>query len=198
MSGSRAGFGGSRAGLTLLEVLIAAAISVVVVLLGGFLFLGQLRGYRDLDVQAKIQTQAKIAVQSMSRDIGNTGAVLDDKRLNFQMQSSRIQLAYMDLKGRHCAASDTVTTSFYVTKSPLGDTLMQQIRCNSRTPTRRAIVKGVGTINLGFTYYNATGSVTWVAANVRQVEFTLDLRSPQGKSLFDRSRMPRVRVELMN
>lgn len=189
---------GPPKGLTLLEVLIAAAIAVVVVLLGGFLFLGQLRGYRDLDVQAKIQTQAKIAVQSMSRDIGNTGAVLDDKRLNFQMQSSRIQFSYVDLKGRHCPATDTVTTSFYVTRSSRGDTLMQQIQCNQRTPTGRAIVKGFGTINLAFTYYNATGIVTAVAANVRQVEFTLDLRSPQGKSLFERSRMPRVRVELIN
>lgn len=189
---------GSRAGLTLIEVVIAAAIAGAVVVLGGFLFLGQLRGYRDLDVQAMIQTQAKIAVQSMSRDIGNTGAVLDNKRLNFEMQSTRIQLSYIDLKGRHCPATDTVTTSFFVVNNSMGDTLVQETQCNHQTPTRRAIVKGIGTIVLTFKYYNATGTVTGSAANVRQVEFSLDLRTPQGKSLFDRSRKPKVRVELMN
>ena len=189
---------GSRAGLTLLEVLIAAAIGVVVVLLGGFLFLGQLRGYRDLDVQAKIQTQAKIAVQSMSRDIANTGAVLDNKRVNFLMQTNRIRLSYMDLKGRYCPTTDTVTTSFYVTKSSKGDTLTQETQCNHRTAKRRAIVKGVGNIILTFGYFDAAGVATAVAANVRQVEFTLDLQSPKGKSLFNRSRKPKVRVELVN
>lgn len=188
----------AEAGLTLVEVLVAAGIALALAALGGFLFLGQLRNYRDLDAQARIQTQAKLASQGMARDLSNTGAVLDDKRLNFVMRSDRVQVAWIDLKGRYCRTSDTVTTSYSVSRGHSGDTLLQTVRCNRRAATRRPVVIGLGRIGLAFAYFDRNGLPTAIPAEVRQVEFDLDIRSPQGKSLADRRSNPRVRVELVN
>jgi hypothetical protein len=186
-----------QSGYSLLEYFLAAVIGIMLVASAGYLFLGQVRGYRDIGTQARLQTMTKIAVQAMNTEIANTGACLANKRYKFTMLPTQIQFTYMDLKARHCASSDTVTMAYYVKAAKGNDTLMEKIACNSRPPSYHPLIKGVGAITLGLTYYDVNGATTATASRVKAVEFNLDVKS-SGKSLYKLNRNPKVRVELLN
>jgi hypothetical protein len=187
-----------RSGMTLMEVVMSAGIGMLLVATAGFLFLGQVRGYRDIGTQAKLQTAAKGAVQNMVTEIANTGACMANKRYKFIMKPAQLQFTYMDLKGRDCPESDTVLLSYAVHQGSMGDTLVQTVGCNSLATKTRGILKGEGDITLAFTYYDKNGVVTAVPANVKSIEFTIDVKSMSGGSLFVRDRNPKLRVELFN
>lgn len=185
-------------GLTLMEVLMAAGIGMLLVASGGFLFVGQVRGYNDLGAQARLQTMTKSAVLSMNTEIANTGASLSDRRYNFVMLPNRFQFAYVDLKARHCASTDTVTISYYVSSGASGDSLMAKTICNKGKPSYNALIKGLGAVQIDFAYYDFAGHSTTTASKVKAVEFDLDVKSKAGKSLFVRNRNPKIRVEMLN
>jgi hypothetical protein len=188
-----------QSGLTLMELLMCAGIGMLLVASGSYLFIGQVKGYKDLGTQARLQGMTKKAVQSMNTEIANTGASLSNRRYKFVMQANKLQFTYVDLKSRHCASSDTVTLSYFaVSGGSKGDTLVSQYNCNSRKAQRTPLIKGQGVITLGFTYYDINGAVTKTAAKVKSVEFNLDVKSMKGKSLFVRDRNPKIRVELLN
>ncbi|GEM_PF-6092166 len=186
-------------GLTLMELLMATGIGLLLVASGSFLFMGQVKGYKDLGSQARLQTMTKKAVQSMNTEIANTGASLANKRYKFIMSANKFQFTYVDLKSRHCGSSDTVTLAYYAKAGGTkGDTLMSQVTCNSQKPTATPMIKGLGLIACTFTYYDINGAVTPIASKVKSVEFSLDVKSQKGKSLFVRDRNPKIRVELLN
>jgi hypothetical protein len=56
----------------------------------------------------------------------------------------------------------------------------------------------MGAVRVDFSYYDIAGAVTTVPNNVKSVEFSLDVKTKAGKSLFVRDRNPKVRVELLN
>ncbi|MDB5104391.1 MAG: hypothetical protein JWP91_2080 [Fibrobacteres bacterium] len=182
-----------------MELLLCAGIGILLVASGSYLFIGQVKGYRDIGSQARLQTMTKSAVQSMNTEIANTGACLSNKRYKFIMQSAKFQFTYVDLKGRHCGASDTVAITYFAKAGgSKGDTLMAQVACNSNPPIFMPLIKGLGVVTIGFTYYDLNGAVTLLPAKVKSVEFSLDVKSQAGKSLFVRDRNPKVRVELLN
>ncbi|MDB5049067.1 MAG: hypothetical protein JWO30_2138 [Fibrobacteres bacterium] len=187
-----------QSGLTLMELLLCAGIGMLLVASGGFLFIGQVRGYNDIGAQAKLQTMTKSAVLNMNTEIANTGACLNNKRHNFVMLPNKLQFAYVDLKARHCGSSDTVTVSYYVATGTTGDTLVAKTVCNHTPPKYTALIKGLGAINVSYLYYDIAGAATIVPAQVKSVEFSLDVKSKAGKSLFVKDRNPKVRVELLN
>ena len=165
---------------------------------GAYLFMGQVKGYKDIGSQARLQTMTKAAVQTMNTELANTGACLSNKRYKFTMAANQLQFAYMDLKARHCSASDTVTVLYYVKSGgTLTDTLMEKITCNSRPPSYKGMIKGVGKITMAVTYYDINGAGAATAAKVKSVEFALDVKSG-AKSLYAKNRNPKVRVELLN
>lgn len=188
----------SQAGMSLIEVVMAVGIGMLLVASGSFLFIGQIRGYKDLGSQARLQMMTKNAVQSLNTEIANTGACLNDKRHRFGMFPDSLQFTYVDLKSRHCAATDTVTMSYYVAPGSTGDTLMAKSHCNSRPASFAPLIKGFGAITVGFVYYDLNGAVTALPAKVKAVEFTINVKSQAGKSLFVRDRNPKVRLELLN
>ncbi len=188
-------------GFTLVEMIIAGGLGVLAAALGAFLFLGHLRGYQDMDIQAKLNTDSKQVVLVMSREIANTGAVLANPRQNFLMQPDRIRLSYIDLRGRYCRTDQAVIASFYVSRAvntARGDTLFHEYQCPGRRPVKKALIVGTGRVDLRLRYFDRHGVVTTLPASVKQVEFVLEMRSAQGKSLFDRRRLPNGRIELVN
>ena len=189
---------GTQSGMTLLEVLVGSAIAVLVIGTAGTLFLGQAKGYQDIGTVAKLQSVVKVAVQNMSTEIPNTGACMSNKRYNFLMDSIQVKFTYLDLKKRHCAETDTATISYYKRTGSSGDTLYQSIKCNSLTATKIPLVRGQGAISLQFKYYDKLAAITAVPANVKSIEFSIDVKTKQGKSLFQRTRKPIVRVGLVN
>jgi Tfp pilus assembly protein PilW len=193
-----------QSGLSLMELVMCLGIGALLIASGSFLFIGQVKGYKDIGSQARLQTMTKKAVQAMNTEIANTGASLSNRRLNFLNTATKFQFSYVDLKSRHCASSDTVTVAYY-TKSggTKGDTLLTQVKCNSKTPTTTPLVKGLGTITLKFTYYDINGVLvpgTTAAdkAKIKAVEFNLLVKSLAGKSLFVPGRNPKIRVDLLN
>jgi Tfp pilus assembly protein PilW len=187
-----------QSGLTLMELLLCAGIGMLLVAAGGFLFIGQVRGYNDIGAQAKLQIMTKSAVLNMNTEIANTGACLNNKRYKFVMLPNKLQFTYVDLKSRHCGSSDTVTVAYYVTTGATGDTLMAKTACNSSPAKFTALIKGLGAVNVSYLYYDIAGAATAVPAQVKSVEFSLDVKSKTGKSLFVKDRNPKVRVELLN
>jgi hypothetical protein len=182
----------------MLEVLLGAGIGMLLVASGAFLFIGQARGYKDIGSQAKLQAVTKNAVQNMNTEIANTGACLNNKRLNYIMNPNKLQFAYVDLKKRHCGMNDTVTVAYYVKNGTTGDTLFAKTTCNSGKPAYTSLIKGMGGVRVDFYYYDIAGAVTTDPNKIKTVEFSLDVKSKAGKSLFVRNRNPKVRVELLN
>lgn len=60
-------------GMTLIEMLVALAISFVVILAVGYVFVGSRQTYRTQDAMARIQEGARYAYEALSRDIRMAG-----------------------------------------------------------------------------------------------------------------------------
>lgn len=187
-----------------MELVMCVGIGILLLASGAFLFIGQVKGYKDIGSQARLQTMTKKAVQTMNTEIANTGASLADRRLNFINAANKFQFSYVDLKSRHCGSSDTVTLAYYAKSGGTkGDTLIAQVKCNSLPPTYTPMIKGLGVVTLGFTYYDVggaaiTGTTSADKAKIKAVEFSLDVKTMAGKSLFVRDRNPKIRVDLLN
>ncbi len=187
-----------QAGISIIELAISIGLGGMLVASATYLFVGQVRGYKDIGSQARLQTMTKAAVQTMNTEIANTGACLANKRYKFTMAANQVQFAYVDLKARHCAATDTVTVLYYVKSGgSLTDTLMEKITCNSNPPRYQGMIRGVGKVTMAVTYYDLNGAVTAAPAKVKALQFSLDVTSG-AKSLYAKSRKPTVRVELLN
>lgn len=63
---------GSR-GLTLIEMLVAMAISFIVILAVGYVFIGSRQTYRAQDAMARVQEGARFAYEALSKDIRQVG-----------------------------------------------------------------------------------------------------------------------------
>lgn len=189
---------GRQSGVTLIELALSVVIGAMLIASTTWLFKSQVRGYKDIGAQARLQTATKAAMQNMNTEIANTGACLADKRHKFTMAANTMQFAYKDLKARHCPATDTVLVNYYVKSGgSKGDTLIEKVTCNSQKPVIQNMIKGYGAISMSLEYFDINGVATATAAKVKAVEITLDVMSG-GKSLYAKNRSPRLRVELLN
>lgn len=188
----------SQAGVTLIELALSVVIGAMLIASTTYLFKSQVKGYKDIGSQARLQSATKGAMQTMNTEIANTGACLNNKRFRFTMVPNQIQFAYKDLKARHCPVEDTVTVLYYVkTGGSKGDTLMEKLTCNSDKPVIKPLIKGYGAISMALSYYDLNGATTTTASKVKAVEISLDVTSG-GKSLYAKNRNPKLRVELLN
>lgn len=64
----------AAAGFSLVEVMLAMAIGLLVVLAGSRVFVGALHGWQAQDVAARLQEDARFALQRLARDIRMAGS----------------------------------------------------------------------------------------------------------------------------
>jgi hypothetical protein len=190
----------SQSGLSQIEVLVASALGVLLVLIGGYLFKIMTKGYKHIGDQARQQAGMKKALQSMTREISNSGAFLDNPRRDLALLPHKFQSSYLDLKGKYCQASETVTLAFSVQPGEGGgNTLIQDVRCNGRTVPRRILATSPGGLSLDFNYMDGKGNVTANPAAVKLVElkFSMLVKSKSG-NLPVMERTQTLRVECVN
>lgn len=188
----------SQAGVTLIELALSVVIGAMLIASTTYLFKSQVRGYKDIGSQARLQSATKGAMQTMNTEIANTGACLNNKRFRFTMDPNQLKFAYKDLKARHCPVDDTVTVEYFVKAGGAkGDTLIERLTCNSNDPVTKPLIKGFGAVTIALSYYDLNGIATATASKVKAVEISLDVKSG-GKSLYAQNRNPKLRVELLN
>ena len=186
-------------GFTLMEVIFAAGIGMLVLIAGAYVFIMQLRSYRDLDAVVKLQSDSKKAIEHMTREISNTGGlIVDPTRPGFNIWDNRVQVSYVDQRARYCQSSETVLITFRVGSGKGVDTLVQDVTCNGGQNKPRVLVKSKGAIKLAFQYFDLAGKTTNSRTKVQRVRLTLDLVTPKGKSVFQKTRKPQVDVDLSN
>ena len=133
-----------EAGISVLELLTAAFLGILLVYCSGFLFTTQVRGYKDIKNQAKVQAGLKKALQGMTRQISTAGACLPNPRQDFVPEASRLSFAYVDLHGQFCPSRTTVAMTFRVRRGSKEDSLVQEIRCAGGASRTRLLAAAPG------------------------------------------------------
>lgn len=186
----------SQKGMTLVEILIASAVGLLVMALAGYIFKRQSRNYLDMQVQSDLQAQMKKGQQMLTREISNVGAGMDPAANPFTMHSNRLSFSFIDLKGRHCAAMDTVTLTFRIASTPPGQSLIKERKCGGSGATVAESVMKCDSAKLEFWYIKPDRYTTSVPSEVKMIQYELSVYSKNSKDLFDRNRLIRVQVWL--
>jgi hypothetical protein len=188
-----------QSGLTLFELVMSAFLTILLVVCGGYLFTTQIRGYKDMRNQAGTQSDLKLAMQGMTRQISNSGAFLANPRFNFAPEASRLTLAYTDLNGKLCADKSTVTMSFYSRHGSKEDSLFHDIRCSDGTRLVRVLARApAGGLTLAFTYFDGKGLPTVNAGLVKAVQLDLSLQNRKLVGVPSRVQRQSIRVQCVN
>lgn len=184
-----------------MDLLLAGSLALVLLGIGGYLFRNQAREYRDIHDQAKIQAELKLALQSMTRLIGNLGALLPNPLDGLVAAPDRLDFAYIDVPGRFCSANTRVFIAFYTESSGGEDRLHQSIACTGGArQVRRLATTPQGGLRLAFRYLDKDGGPATTPSLIKAVELTLALES--GPALagrrFEKTREQVARIQCVN
>lgn len=187
--------------MSTMDLLLAGSLALVLVGMSGYLFRNQVREYRDIRDQARIQADLKLAMQAMTRQIGNMGALLPNPMDGFDNSPDRIAFAYVDVPGRFCAADTRITVAFYAEQAGSQDRLMQAIACaGGARQVRQLAAVPQGGLKLAFRYLDKDGNPSVSRSGIKAVELTLALES--GPALagrrFEKTREQAARIQCVN
>lgn len=190
-----------QSGLGTVELLLAGFLSFTLVGTVGWMFRHQVHEYFDIREQARVQSGLLLALQSMTLEIANAGAMLPNPRESFSAQSARFSFAYIDLSGRSCPAGSKASITYRI--SPVGSTdrIVQDIACDGRLlPARVLATASRGKLRLAFRYYDKLGVPTANPGQVHAVDLEISLQTagPKAGSTFFKTRAQTVRIQCPN
>jgi len=190
-----------QAGMGTLELALAAFLGFTLVGTGGMLFKRQVHEYLDIREQARVQAGLKLALQSMTLEMANAGALLPNPRESFVAQAGRFAFAYMDLTGRSCPEGAKALVAFRASASGQVDRIVEDITCDGRflrTQTLASVPRGK--LKLAFRYYDKRGAPTANAAQIKAVDMDISLQAagPKAGKTFAKTRAQTVRIQCVN
>lgn len=196
----RAGANRLQTGMSLMERLVAAVCSILIVGISGRFFLANLRGYMEIKKTVAMQVSLKKTLQVMTRQISNAGGWMPNPRSHFQAQSGRIRFAYFDVEAKYCPVPDTLVVGFYVRQASKGGEIVEEHTCGGGAPRLRTIAEAPkgGNLNLRFSYLNADGAPTSNPAMVKAVDVAITLNSGKLGSQPQAKRAQSLQVKMVN
>jgi hypothetical protein len=190
---------GRQAGLTAMETLVAGFLGVLLLTCGGYLFNTQIKGYKDIKDQARIQADLKKAMQAITRQISNAGACMPNPRKNLAAGHDKLSFSYVDMNTRFCdSETDVLTITLYSQAGSKEDYLIQEIQCPGKSMVKRTLASVPGGVDLAFNYFDKSGSATLDVGKIKSVQMDLTLHTKKGPGLPVRSRKQILQVELPN
>ena len=190
-----------QAGMGTLELALAAFLGFALLGTGGMLFKHQVHEYLDIREQARVQAGLKLALQSMTLEMANAGALLPNPRESFAAQAGRFSFAYMDLTGRSCPEGAKAMVAFRAATSGQTDRIVEDITCNGRFLRTQTLVSAPrGKLKLAFRYYDKRGAPTANAAQVKALDLDISLQTagPKAGKTFAKTRAQTVHVQCVN
>jgi hypothetical protein len=190
---------GNQGGWTQIEVLLAGFLGLTLVLSAGYLFTTQIRGYKDIKDQAKLQSSLKKALQGMTRQIANAGACLPNPLDHFGPEARKITFAYVDVRGTFCDPDVTVILSFRTQQGNREDTVVEDIQCVGGPSESKTIASAPhGGLDLSFRYLDKNGMATAIPALIKSVQLNLGLQTEKAAKMVQRTSQESIRVQLVN
>lgn len=168
---------------------------------GGLMFRHQVHEYLDIREQARIQAELKLAMQSMTLEIANAGALLPNPLTSFSAQPASLAFGYLDLTGRSCPAGSTAVVAFRTATAGKTDRIEESITCNGRRqPVQILATAPRGMLNLSFNYYDRNGAVTRVSNQIKAVDLRIALKAagPKAGKTYAKTRAQTVRIQCVN
>jgi prepilin-type N-terminal cleavage/methylation domain-containing protein len=142
---------GKTHGFTLLELIIVIMLIGIIAGISSKMLSQGFSGYFNTRNVLDADWQARLATERMQRDIRDVRSPVDIAT------AAASQLVFTNTEGNQ------------ITYSLSGTTLMRQTNTN----TTQVLADGVQ--SLTFTYFDRTGAVTTTLANIRYIEFSLNI-----------------------
>jgi hypothetical protein len=101
----------------------------------------------------------------------------------------------MDLKGKHCPQNQTVAINYRLVDTLSGVALIRERQCNSGPTTREAMIQ-TDSAKLRFWRIRSNRTITSNPAEVKMVQYDIEIYTRTRKSHFNRTRLGRVQVWL--
>lgn len=190
-----------QAGLGTLELALAGFLGFTLVGSGGLMFRHQVREYLDIREQARVQAGLKLALQSMTLEMANAGALLSDPRESFSAGPNRFTFAYLDLTGRSCPAGSKARIAYRLAQTDQADRIVEDIACDGRSARTQVLAAAPrGRLSLGFRYYDQRGAATADPGQVKAVDLEIALQSagPKAGPRPLKTRAQKVRIQCVN
>lgn len=191
----------AQSGLGTLELILAGFLGFTLVGMGGLMFRRQVHDFLDIREQARIQAGLKLAMQSMTLEMANAGALLPDPRASFSPLPSRFTFAYIDLTGRSCPEDSKAQVTYRVVSDQATDRIVADVACDGRKMPAHALATAPrGKLGLSFRYYDRRGVETTRPDQIKaaDLQITLKTAGPKAGRQVPRIRAQTVRVHFMN
>ena len=174
---------GRECGYSTLELLLAALLAFCLVGMAGWMFRRQVHEFLDIREQARAQSGLKLALQAMTLEIANAGAMLPHPRESFAAQPGRLGFAYIDLSGRSCPEGSKAAVTFRLSPSGSADRILEEIACDGTPIAPRVLARAPrGKLGLAFLYYDKRGAPTVDPNLVHAVDLEITLQTAGPKA----------------
>ena len=190
-----------QAGLGTVELALAGFLGFTLVGTGGLMFRHQVHEYLDIREQARVQAGLKLALQSMTLEMANAGALLDNPRESFAAQPTRFSFAYLDLTGRSCPAGSKARVVFRSAPTAHNDRIVEEITCEGRSPRTQVLATvPLGRLRLAFRYFDQRGAATVDPNQIKALDLEISLQSagPKAGPRPLKTRAQTVRIQCVN
>lgn len=177
-----------KQGFTLVELLVAIAITSIVLVSVGKIFISSSRVYTTQDVAAGVQQRLRAGINFMVRDIRMAG--LDPSGMDiFGIEVASSQNIRITADRNSDGNLDDPDISDGIDESDLeqmayeydGNSLLEQVlyKKDGSEELRETLIDSV--TGLTFTYFNDAGAATAVLDDIRTVVISMTVREPAGR-----------------
>ena len=186
----------NRRGLTIIEMLMAIALTGIVFLMIQISYRALARNTLEIQDTTDMYMHLKMAFGQIKRDLANAGGgLVDGSALTAPTDAGQIAFSYMDRLEKQCGIDDsTIAKIEYQIQN---DTLYRELYCDGTSTDKKNVLNSADGIAISFVYLNEEGQVTTDYSTVQVVNFTLTYTSSK-TGLLDKDRQASGQIHINN
>lgn len=183
-----------QSGLSMVELVVGLAIMGIVGLIFAVAYRSLSKGSAEISSTADMQRVVKSMGTQLESDLKRAGFGLGGGSAFNTLGAREISFNFKDLLGTSCAAGELATIRYSLAHNALA----RDLSCDGRTRPRKAIGAGMDSLGLTFRYLDNAGNVAASSAQVRTVEYALELTSGRGHGESRKKRASAGSVSIVN
>lgn len=178
----------------MIEIVVGLVIMGVAGLIFAIAYRSLSKGHAEISGTADMQRVVKAMGTQLENDLKRAGFGLGGGAAFNTLGAREVSFNFKDLLGTSCTAGELATIRY----SLVHNALARDLSCDGRTRPRKTTDAGTDSLRLSFRYLDNAGNVAASSAQVRTVEFAVELTSGRGPVESRKKRASAGSVSIVN